>query len=655
LTSTPALIVPVILEAHDGGYRCIVAGAAGDTWPTPVEAWREAQPQFGEEVDAIILGYAPSRCRPDVAWERARKRIGARRLEPTTLRLVTPADVAEVRRRAAERDADDPRPKVYMKQGELPRIVYDTLTGLAASAELYRRAGDVVEPVLTQRPWQAEGSPPALVVMPVPPTVMQLRAGVSCRFVRQTKDGEEVDVDLPPKVAAVVAAEGARSEHLPVLAGVLEAPSLRADGTVIRAQGYDPATGYYLAHEIDLPGLLEHPTQEDARLALIALQDLWAGDRDGRRGFAWKNGDRDSIVPIAMLLTALARPAIRPPKGCVPMFAFSASGKGAGKGTAVDLVFVIATGRSAPAMSWSGEPDEDDKRIGGIALDAPPLVLIDNVPESLTFAHSRLDAALTLDESAFRILGQTGNPVLPWLTVLAVTGNNLVLGGDLGRRTMICYQCPDVEDPFTIPDAERVHPNIVQMALERREFYLAHALTILCAYCLAGRPDQGIELGTFQRWARLIGGALKWAGGGNIVDYLAGFDTATEDPARAAIRPLAAELHRMTSGGVHGRSIADLLEELYPAWYSEAMRKNQPIPADMTRWNLETAAARSAIETLCPFRGPPVPDSAYRHRLAKTIGKFVGQWHDGYQIDRQLHPATGKGFDPPRWIARKRA
>lgn len=645
----------VVLEAHDGSFRALVDGTAGQLWPTPVEAWREALPRLPGEVKATILGYTPAQCRPDVAWQRAVRHHGKRTLEPTTLRLVTPADVAEARRRSAEKDVDDPRPKVVLEPGELPRTVYDTLAALRDEAELYRRAGEVVEVVTTRRPWQSPESPPSLAVLPVPPTVLAVRAGVACRFVSPGKNGEERERDMPDKLAAKVAAEGARSDHLHVLAGVLEAPALRPDGTVIRSRGYDPTTGYFLAHEVELPGLPDEPTHEDARQALEALRGLWSADRDGKKGFAWKNGIQDSIVPIAMLLTALARPAIAPPKGCVPLFAFSASGKGAGKGTAVDLVHVIYTGRSAPVLSWSDEEEEQDKRLGGIALDAPPIALIDNVPEDVTFAHARLDAALTSDETSFRILGRTGNPVLAWLTVLAVTGNNLVIGGDLGRRTVVCYQCPDVEDPAQIPQSMRVHPNIVEHALERREFYLAAALTILRAYCHAGRPDMGVELGTFSKWARLVGGALKWAGAGNIVDYLAGFDTTTEDPARAAIRPFAAELHRMTSGGTHGRTVTDLLEELYPAWYCEAMRRNQPIPDEHARWNLDTAAARSAIETLCPFRGPPNPDAAYRHRLAKTIGKFVGQWHNGHQIDRQINPTTGEPYSPPRWIARRKA
>lgn len=640
----------IVLEAYGERYRVVLDGQPyGDAWPTAIEAWRAALPAMGAEVKATILGHVSQPCRPDVAWQRALRHHGKRALEPSPMRLVTAADVAEAKRAAAEADAEDDRPKIVLAAGELPRVVYDTLSALRDGAEVYRRAGDIVEVVTARRAWQTPESPPALALMSVPATVLSVRAGVTCRFVRTTKNGGEAPTDLPPKLAAVIAAEGARSDHLHVLSGVLEAPALRPDGTVITARGYDPTTGYFLAHEVDLPGFSERPTHEDAKLALAALQDLWSADRDGKKGFAWKGGTADSVVPIAMLLSALARPAICPPKGCVPLFAFSASGKGAGKGTAVDLVFIIATGRSAPAMSWSGDPEEDDKRLGGIALDAPPLVMIDNVPEDVIFQHSRLDACLTLDETAFRILGKTGNPVLPWLTVPSVTGNNLTFGGDLGRRVLISYQCPDVEDPAQIPQNERVHPNIVEHALERREFYLACALTILRAYCVANRPDQGVELGTFTKWAKLVGGALKWAGAANIVDYLAGFDQASEAPTRAAIRTLAAELYRMTSTG-YGRAASDLLEDLYPATYCDAKRHNRDVPADPYKDPI-----RLAVEALCPFRGPPSPDASYRLRFARVLSKHRGQWHAGYQIDVQINPETGKGYDVPRWLARKKA
>jgi hypothetical protein len=607
-------------------------------WSTPLEAWRVATEGL-QRVSATILDTVLRPDAPAVVWGRACNRIGKQTLDPSPPR--------ERRIEPQTHDFDDPRPKVLLESGQLPRAVYDTLTALSEHAEVYRRAGEIVEPVTTRRPWQTRESPPVLHVATVPPTVLMVRAGVTCRFVKPTKKGDEYDTDLSPKLASVIAAEGARSDHLPVLSGVLDAPALRPDGSIIRAKGYDAATGYYLAHEFELEGLKDEPTHNDAMAAYVRLRNLFSGDKDGKKGFAWKNGDKDAIVPIAMLLSALARPAIQAPKGCIPIFAFSASGKGAGKGTAVDIVFVIATGRPAAVMSWSSDEEEQDKRIGGIAFDAPMMLSIDNVPEDVPFGHPRLDAALTTDETAFRVLGKTGNPILQWLTILAVTGNNLAHIGDIGRRMVICYQCPDSEDPSAIPQSMRVIPNIVEHALEHRESYLVDALTILRHFCISGRRDMGCELGTFTKWAKLVGNAIALAGGGNIVDYLAGSDTTSEAPTKAAIRELAKCLHKATVNG--GVTVAWLLDDLYDAGYLEKRRRNGDIAPDVTR-----DPFRQAIETLCPFKGPPTNDPMFRMRFAKTLSKIRGQWHGGFQIDQELSPLTGKSFDVPRWVSRKK-
>lgn len=634
-----------VAACETGGFDGWRDGTLLGTWPSPVEAWREITKGLANVVatilDAVFRPDAPS-----VVWSRACNRLGKRVLEPAALRLVTDEDAERV---AAERDAEDPRPKVYLEPGQLPKAVYDTLTALAEHADLYRRSGDIVEPVTVRRPWQTRESPPSLVVMPVPPAVLMVRAGVTCRFVRPTKKGGEMDVDLKPAMASVIAAEGARSDHLHVLAGVLEAPALRPDGSIIVAKGFDAATGYYLAHEFELEGLKERPSHDDATRALAKLQHLFSCDKDGKKGFAWKNGIKDSIVPIAMLLSALARPAIQAPKGCIPLFAFSASGKGAGKGTAVDIVFVIATGRTAPVISWSDDEDENDKRIGGVAFDAPPLACIDNIPEDVTFAHARLDAALTSDETAFRVLGKTGNVIIPWLTILAVTGNNFVGGGDIGRRGLICYQCPDVEDPSAIPQDMRVIPNIIDHVLEHREEYLVAALTILRAYCVNGRREMGCELGTFTKWAKLVGNALAWAGAGNITDWLIGSDSTSEAPQKAAVRELARCLHKATESG-NGVTVAYLADDLYSADYCDKKRRNADIAPDIHR-----DPFRAAIETLCPFKGPPTNDPGFRLKLAKVLAKHRGQWHNGFQIDQETNTATGKAYDQARWLARKRA
>lgn len=635
----PSPLVNIRLVLSVEGFEAWRGDVRVGSWATAVDAWREATAGL-QRVSATILDTVLRPEAPGVVWARALARLGRDRLEPV-------AEQQEPDTYLDPHEIDDPRPKVILEPGQLPRAVYDTLTALAEHAELYRRSGEIVEPVTTRRPWQSHESPPILHVATVPASVLIVRAGVNCRFVKPGKKGTEYPTDLTPKLAAVIAAEGARSHHLPALSGVLEAPSLRPDGSIIRTKGYDVATGYYLAHDFELAGMKETPTHNDAMAAYVRLRNLFSGDRDGKKGFAWKNGDKDAIVPIAMLLSALARPAIQAPKGCIPVFAFSASGKGAGKGTAVDIVFVIATGRPAAVMSWSNDEEEQDKRIGGIAFDAPTMLSIDNVPEDVPFGHPRLDAALTADETAFRVLGKTGNPVLQWLTILAVTGNNLGHCGDIGRRMLICYQCPDSEDPSAIPQSMRVIPNIVEHAMEHREAYLVDALTILRHFCISGRRDMGCELGTFTKWAKLVGNALALAGAGNIVDYLAGSDTTSEAPTRGAMRDLARCLHKATTNG--GVTAPWLLDDLYPAEYLEKRRRNGDVAPDINR-----DPFRQAIETLCPFKGPPTNDPNFRMRFAKTLSKIRGQWHGGFQIDQEINPITEKSYDVPRWVSRKK-
>jgi putative DNA primase/helicase len=50
-------------------------------------------------------------------------------------------------------------------------------------------------------------------------------------------------MDVPPKVARRLLAKAARWSAIPLLTGVVEAPTLRRNGTVLDQPGYDPETG----------------------------------------------------------------------------------------------------------------------------------------------------------------------------------------------------------------------------------------------------------------------------------------------------------------------------------------------------------------------------------------------------------------------------
>jgi hypothetical protein len=89
------------------------------------------------------------------------------------------------------------------------------------------------------------------------------------------------------------------------------------------------------------------------------------------------------------------------------------------------------------------------------------------------------------------------------------TGNNLVLVGDLTRRSIRATLDPQTERPelrtFTDPD-------LIGTVLRNRAKLLIAALTILRAHDEAGRPSQGSPLGSFETWWRWPRAALAWLG-----------------------------------------------------------------------------------------------------------------------------------------------
>src|SRR5262249_49129423 len=57
------------------------------------------------------------------------------------------------------------------------------------------------------------------------------------------------------------------------------------------------------------------------------------------------------------------------------------------------------------------------------------------------------------------------------------------------------------------------HPNLLAWVGENRGHLLGAALTILRAYCAAGRPDQGLPAwGSFEGWSGLGRSAVVWVG-----------------------------------------------------------------------------------------------------------------------------------------------
>jgi putative DNA primase/helicase len=128
--------------------------------------------------------------------------------------------------------------------------------------------------------------------------------------------------------------------RLPVLAGVVHAPVLRGDGSVLTEAGYDPATGLLFDPlGVEFPPVPDRPTREDA---VKALGELAAIVKD----FPFVTPAHRAVA-LSGLLTSVCRRAL----ATAPLHAFSAPIRGSGKSKLVDIASVIATGLEAPVVA----------------------------------------------------------------------------------------------------------------------------------------------------------------------------------------------------------------------------------------------------------------------------------------------------------------
>ena len=196
-------------------------------------------------------------------------------------------------------------------------------------------------------------------------------------------------------------------------------------------------------------------------------------------------------------------------EGPSPLFLVDANVRGAGKGLLAQTIGRIVLGREMPVSSYSHEPNEMRKRITAISIAGDRMVLLDNLEGA--FGNDALDRALTSTRWKDRVLGRSEEIDLPLMCVWYATGNNVAVAADTTRRVIhirldVLEERPEDRTGFR-------HPDLLAWIAQNRPKLLTSALTILSAYCKAGRPSQGLSsYGSFEGWSNLVRQAVVWAG-----------------------------------------------------------------------------------------------------------------------------------------------
>jgi len=413
----------------------------------------------------------------------------------------------------------DSRPTIRLVAGEIERIVDEAEVALIkANRGLYQRDNKIV--FVAYSPAKTSKGEPTVTIQILErgehALIVDMAASASFeRFDKRSKAW--VSVDPPILIVKALREHGLGQLRFPILHGVISAPTMRADGSILNAPGYDAATGLLFdARGVEFPTIPKYPTRDHALAALALLDKLI-------EGFPWE-ARHDRSVALSAILTACVRRSL----STAPLHTFSAPVAGTGKGKLVDIACIIATGfKAAPLNGGIGE-EELEKRLASKLMAGEPFIAIDNCTRPLD--GELICSMLTQEKVSPRILGFSKSPPVSTGAFVAANGNGLVIQGDLIRRTLRCRINAKVEQPET-----RIFTfDPVEEATKNRPALVVAALTILRAYHVAGRPQKPDPLGSFEAWSDLVRGALMWLDESDPVVSMN--ELRKSDPVREAIR-----------------------------------------------------------------------------------------------------------------------
>lgn len=244
--------------------------------------------------------------------------------------------------------------------------------------------------------------------------------------------------------------------------------------------------------------------------------------REWLAGFPF-DGAADYAHTLALLLTPQVRGLI---SGPVPMTVIEAPTPGTGKSLLAEVVAHVAGGAPAVASPLATQEEERRKALVTLFAQGLPVVWLDNVDRRLDDAVLAL--AVTTGRVQDRQLGTQRVVAIETRASIVVTANNLELTRDIQRRSVIVRldsgaARPEERTGFAISDLRGwTGARLSQL----REATYAMVEAWIAQGCPA--PAHGRSRGSFEAWARVVGGVLDVAGIEGFLDTRTAL--ADEDP-----------------------------------------------------------------------------------------------------------------------------
>lgn len=333
-------------------------------------------------------------------------------------------------------------------------------------------------------------------------------------------------------VEALLARGAAEWSGAPQVQRVTSVPVVSEDGAVIHEPGLD-SSGVWYRPAAALEGLVVPDSDEIDVDDVIAARDLLMNELLGDFDFA---DEASKANALGLVLLPFVREYIG--NNPTPLHLIIAPQPGSGKTYCAEVCLSVGCG-PVDISSESRDDDELRKRITARLMAARPAIVFDNLSREL--ASATLAAILTTSTWSDRVLQQSRDLTVPNRLIYVATGNNVVTSNELRDRTCPIWLIPREGVPARRRSSSDFrHPDLKGWAIENRRELAAACLTLI-SHWLGGKGRMRADgtfardeerhladrtLGSFERWAEVIGGILAAAEVHGFLGNLASLEVA---------------------------------------------------------------------------------------------------------------------------------
>jgi hypothetical protein len=335
--------------------------------------------------------------------------------------------------------------------------------------------------------------------------------------------------DPPQDLARVLLArDSGEYGGAPRVDRVVDTPVLARDGSLITTPGYHADSKLFYRPAAELESV--RPADVELVEDVAGARDLLLNDLLG--DFGWAD-EASKANALGLLLLPFVREFIGDDP--TPMHLILAPEPGTGKTLLAQTTLLPGCGLVPVTAGDRDHNDEWRKSLTASLLRGTRAIIFDNLRGGLE--SGPLAAALTSGMWRDRVLGYSCEVSLPIRNAWVATGNNLMVSDEQARRAVPIFLDPgDIRPAERSKDAFR-HANLLRWAQEQRAALVRAALTLVrhwvegtavtthgghvfvrdsSTYASSQRT-----LGSFERWADVIGGILAAA---DVPDFLGNRD-----------------------------------------------------------------------------------------------------------------------------------